>query len=280
MCADSRAHGSMVGVDDQSKPDPDDAVANDGGAETEAASQTKPAASDEPSPAALPDDLDATQLVTPDPDATKMVRPGDDATTGRSRPEAPRYPSGSGDATTVLRPQTPDATSIMPPSTARPSERWSGKANVPTGRPPRDPDATSQWQPPEPSRAWWLPILLAIVGLVLLIGIAFAVVTALNNSGSDTPSPTPPATPTTPSQVPSSTVSTPPTSPPPTTPTAAGTVHSAVEPHRSADQRRRKHPGQLRDRVHGCRSAERQRVAEHGDQHIARPDKSCRTAAL
>jgi hypothetical protein len=145
-------------------------------------------------------DEDATK-VTPvvDSDATAMLPP-----TPIGPPEPP---------TTILRPQVPDSTSTMPP--ADDPQRWTAKANVPRTA-PRDPDATAQWSPPEPGRAWWLPILLGVIGLLILLAVAYFLITHLNN---DNTQPSPPPAPTQ-SAAPSSTPpSTPPTSAPPTTAT-------------------------------------------------------------
>jgi PASTA domain len=231
-----RAHGSMDAVDDRSTPDAAGERDNESDAAnsdvTDAGNNAKQLTEDRDESGSAEDGGGATQVVSPDPDATKSVPSDPDATRlVQPDPDATRIVKSDPDATVVtpqLRPGAPDSTAVLQPSTSAagataPQARWSGYAPVRV-QPARDLDATAQWQPPEPRRAWWLPILLGIIGLVLLIAIAFAVVAALNNSSDNAPPvPAPTATATSPSQAPSTPSSTPPTSTPPTTPSAVGT---------------------------------------------------------
>jgi hypothetical protein len=175
---------------------------------------------------------DTTELIKPDDDATALIKPddatalikSDDATT--VLPPTPIDPAAP--PTTVLRSKVPDSTSVMPPASE--PARWSAKANVPRAV-PRDPDATAQWSPPEPRRAWWLPILLAVIGLLVLLGIVYFLITSLNNndqpSGPSKPVPTPSVvqssvSPSTPAS------SAPPTSASPTQPGAPYVIPGAL----------------------------------------------------
>ncbi len=156
--------------------------------------------------ATRPVDPDATQ-VTPafDADATRVVPPAD--------PDATRaIPPGDAAATPAIRPQTPDPTAVFP---AVP-ETWRGTAAPRVARP--DADETSTWDPaqPAPGRGWWLPILLSIIGVLILVGIAFALVVAMRGNSSPTPTTPPIPLPTTqPASIvpvtPSAVPSTPPT---------------------------------------------------------------------
>jgi hypothetical protein len=186
---------------------------------TQIASPSDPDATQIASPAdpeatqiAPPSDADATQIV-PDADATQVVpptRPGDEAATEPfDKPDEP--------ATQILRPPAPDPTAALPPV----PPTWRGQFGVqPPG--PND-DRTSTWSEPPPSsgRAWWLPILVGIVGLLVLVGVAFALVAAMRHTSS--PAPVPSATKPTPSQVPptSPAAPSPTVSSPPATPSAS-----------------------------------------------------------
>jgi S-DNA-T family DNA segregation ATPase FtsK/SpoIIIE len=146
-----------------------------------------------PSPQAhRPVDADATRAMPPvDPDATRAI---------------PAVP-----------PSRPDATAVAPPL---PSE-WKGQAAVRAGTPTDQ--ANQEWVPVEQGRAWWLPILLAVIGLVFIIGIAFALVFVLKDKNSPAPSVTPTATHTLPPSV------TPSTTPSPSS-TASSAAVTAVIP--------------------------------------------------
>ncbi len=128
--------------------------------------------------------------------------------------------------TAVLRPQVPDSTAVIPPAD---SARWSASARVPGGA-PRDRDTTEQWSPSEPGRAWWLPILLAVIGLLILLGIAYALITSLNNKNEplapSTPGPSASTSAPSPSTAPQT--SEPPTSSTPTEPGAPYVIPGAL----------------------------------------------------
>jgi hypothetical protein len=186
-----------------------------------------------PDPDAIPDP-DATQIV-PDPDATRGVpAPDPDATQIASVPDpdatqvVPPTPAGDEAATQpfdkpgepptqLIRPQAPDPTAALPPV----PPTWRGQFGVQPPGP--DDDRTGTWTEPPPSsgRAWWLPILVGVVGLLVLVGVAFALVAAMRNTS--TPAPNPSATTPTPSPVPASSTAAPsPTvSSPPATPSAS-----------------------------------------------------------
>jgi hypothetical protein len=141
-------------------------------------------------------DLDATQ-VTPE-----LAPPVDPYEPDEDENNAPTH---------VIRPPTPDPTAVMRPTP--PAIR--GSAPVYTGGTQRGAEPWTP-EPPPDRRAWWLPILLGIVGLLVLVGVAYLLVHALNNSGS-------PQTPTTPAPVastPTIVPSTPPTTPPSAPPSA------------------------------------------------------------
>jgi PASTA domain len=147
-------------------------------------------------------DPDATQLS--DADATKMIDP--DATRALAKPED--------GPTRIIRPQAPDPTAVIP--STPPTQTWRGSAGVHSGT--QDPDGTRMWgDPTSPGRAWWLPIVLGIVGLLIIVGVAFALVAAMK--GSSTPAP--------PLPVPSST---PIISAPPTTPSAVASTPPSPTP--------------------------------------------------
>jgi hypothetical protein len=176
-------------------------------------------AEDQPYPSGKPDDdaapagdptgpaqpdPDATRISGPDPDATRIERPqasGSDPTQPID-PDATRaVPGADPDATRAvppaetgptIRPQTPDPTTVLPQTPSA----WRGSA---APRPPRpDEDQTGIWDPAQaPGRAWWLPILLGVVGLLILIGLAFALVIAMRNN-TTTPLPTTPPAPASP----------------------------------------------------------------------------------
>ena len=159
-----------------------------------------------------PADPDATQVTPADADATQIVPPvppGDEAATQPFN--APAEPP-----TQMIRPQTPNPTAALPPVTPT----WRGQFGVqPPG--PGD-DRTSTWTEPPPSsgRAWWLPILVGIVGLAVLVGVAFALVALMHNTSTPAPGPSPtppPPSHTAPSSppAPSPTISSPPPTPSP-----------------------------------------------------------------
>jgi hypothetical protein len=104
--------------------------------------------------------------------------------------------SQGGEPTELISPvgAAPDATSVIPPAPEDP--RWSARAEVPTR--PRGATPPAQWdgyQEPEGGRAWWLPIVLGIIGLLVLAAIAIGAY-LLRQDGEGTPTPTPSATPT------------------------------------------------------------------------------------
>jgi hypothetical protein len=134
--------------------------------------------------------------------------------------DATRYVPTVGDPTRAMGPSTQrplDETAVAPPV----AEGWHGRATV---RPPGPVPATAPGGPPDeqgPGRTWWLPIVLGILGLLLIVGLAYGLVVATRHHASNpTPSPTPTSTPTTVAP------STPPTTPsaPPSTAPAAVTV--------------------------------------------------------
>lgn len=161
-------------------------------------------------------DLDATQIGPPlDPDATQIGPPLDlDATQEAPSvdPDATRSMPTVDDSTAVLPATAPDQTAVGPTV----PEGWQGRATVRPGGPPptRPPD---DGQPGQSGRAWWLPILLGVIGLLLIIGLAYGLVLATRHKDSTpTPAPSPTAVPT--SVAPSTTPpSRPPSTPPSTT---------------------------------------------------------------
>lgn len=146
--------------------------------------------------------------------------------------------SGDADATRVIPsaaapPARPDSTSIMPPldlpdagrseAAARAAagqagpddEVWTARAQVRPPRPGEGGDFTpADWAPPpaEPRRAWWMPILVGIVVLLLLGALGFGVWLITRGIDDDAE----PATPATISAAPE--------------PTAEPTTEPAVEP--------------------------------------------------
>ncbi|TDB81237.1 PASTA domain-containing protein [Micromonospora sp. KC721] len=113
----------------------------------------------------------------------------DDATRRLPRP---------GDAT--ARQEPVDATRPLPPADATPSEPttpavWSGRAGVPTPRPPDHVEPV--WYGEEqPGRRWWTPILLGILALLLFAALAAGVWLALRATDERNEVPTPPPAPT------------------------------------------------------------------------------------
>lgn len=164
----------------------------------------------------VPDPADPTQIRPASEQPTQLTRaagrpPADEPTQPHPAPghtgtdpwegqEDDLAPTGghevTGGAETQLIPPVdgrPDATSIMPPASEDP--RWSARAEVPTR--PRGATPPAQWdgyQDPHGGRAWWLPILLGVVGLVLLAAVGVgAYLIKTNNDDKDT-DPTPTAT--------------------------------------------------------------------------------------
>ncbi|MFC7547257.1 PASTA domain-containing protein [Plantactinospora sp. GCM10030261] len=144
----------------------------------------------------------------PQPDATQAMPPSDGTRPMASDATRPMPPS---DAT---RPMPPDATRRHPATgpddrtTAGTPPVWSGRAGVPppsAGR-VREP-APPDWEDVrEPSRPWWMPILLGILALILFGGIAIGLWLIARSTGEGGGTPTPPATtaPTTASAEPTS----------------------------------------------------------------------------
>jgi hypothetical protein len=159
------------------------------------ATQAHPAVPDDAATqAAAGRGVDETQVF--DADATRQVPAVDDST-------AVLPPAGTGAA---------DETAVAPAV----AEGWQGRATVRpagTGYPPEAPD---QGEPGEPGRAWWLPILLGVLGLLLIVGLAYGLVVATRNNSKPTPVPSPSNTPT--SVAPSTPPSTPSTPPPSSVP--------------------------------------------------------------
>jgi PASTA domain len=121
----------------------------------------------------------------------------------------------------------PDRTAQMPPVGPQPGEprAWSGRASVPPVGPPVRETTAVEWGPGEapPSRAWWLPILVGIVALLLLAVLGYGLWLIANSRDEVpvTPSPSP-------SAVPSPSVQTP-TSAAPTTESPSPTRPERVE---------------------------------------------------
>lgn len=182
---------------------------------------------DQPTPPGTPDGTpksDHTPLVPADAGATQAMTPiADPPSTAPTGVRAPAVvPEGMAPAdaaaTSVLRPQAPDSqdpTAVVPASPDGPGQapRWTGQAGVRPVSP--DQDATGQWTGREPRRAWWLPIVVGIIGLLVLVGVAFALVIAMRNGStpapsstttlSPSPTPSPSEVPTTPTSSPSDT---------------------------------------------------------------------------
>src|SRR5262249_51948085 len=132
---------------------------------------------------------EATRAVGPiDPEATRAVRPPD--------PEATQYiPPGQ-----PISPRPPDQTAVTPP------HGWVGQAPVRPRDPEDDPNAV--WVPVgSQHRAWWLPVPLGFLGLLLILGIVSGLIVASrhNNNPAPTPAPTVPTTPATPTTTPPTT---------------------------------------------------------------------------
>lgn len=171
-----------------------------------------------------------------DPDATRPVSPLSDSfieshLSGTGDPQTGQTRPLTSDRTQALPPLRPaaDTTAMFPEGQVPPYRRqandttavgppvpegWKGQATVRPGT--RDEDS-DQWGAPTPNRAWWLPILLGVAGLVLILAIVYAlvVVTRGDNSPAPAPSPTPSATATPGTSAPPST---PPSAPPSTAP--------------------------------------------------------------
>ena len=87
---------------------------------------------------------------------------------------------------------------IRPLSARRSRTAWQGRATVrPGGPPPTRPPDDAQPGQPGAGRAWWLPILLGIIGLLLIVGLAYGLVLATRHKDTTpTPAPTPTGVPT------------------------------------------------------------------------------------
>jgi PASTA domain-containing protein len=186
---------------------------------------------DEPTEMINPADPDPTAVVPPDPDSTAIVPPDLDATrlTPSVDPDATQAGSGPDNASThVIRPPTPDPTEAFAPV----PPTWRGSAGVRPGGPQSD--ATSTWSPQQPSgRSWWLPSVIGIIGLLIIVGVAYALVRALNDKGQPAPaiSSTPAATATT--ATPSATPSTVPSAPPSASPSPSASTSPSASPSAS-----------------------------------------------
>jgi PASTA domain len=199
---------------------------NDGESTTRA-DETPPGGDLDATQEGPPLDLDATQLSprvgpTSGGPTTSAEPNGDPDRTRTFDPDATRWVPTVDDSTAVLPSTAPDQTAVGPTI----PEGWQGRATVrPGGPPPAGPPA--EGQPGQSSgRAWWLPILLGIIGLLLIIGLAYGLVLATRHKNTTPPpAPSPTSVPT--SVAPSTTApSTPPSTPPSTT--ALTTVPSGL----------------------------------------------------
>lgn len=117
---------------------------------------------------------------------------------------APGQDMPGGEPTTVLPPvppagQTvvpggPEHTSVLPPAGVDP---WTGRAEVRGGTPVRGAVPPAEEPESEPGGRWWLPVAIALVGLLLLLAIAVGIWLVIANSDNPAPSPSPSAPPTT-----------------------------------------------------------------------------------
>lgn len=171
----------------------------------------------EPSESPVPSDPPAASPPVADPDATRAVEPSAMPPADADRTSVL---SANDAATSIVRPLPSDATAIVAPGAVPapppPGDgKWKGQAGVRPVTP--DGDVTGSWAVPEPRRAWWLPIVLGIVGLLVLVGAAFALVVAMKGGSTPTPATSPP---------PTLSVTTPPVSdtPTPSTPSPSDSV--------------------------------------------------------
>jgi hypothetical protein len=98
-------------------------------------------------------------------------------------------PAVTGDETAALPPVDPSRTAPLPPVTGPDGERarWAARAEVrPTG--PRGAEQ-QEWVPAEPRGAWWMPILIGVLALILLGLLGLGLWLALRGSNSPTPAP-------------------------------------------------------------------------------------------
>lgn len=114
-----------------------------------------------------------------------------------------RFPAGGGgDEATRMVPgaASPDRTAPMPPAGPGPrpggSAAWSGRARVPPPAPPMRDGVPAEWRPVDepPGRAWWLPILIGVVALLLLAVLAYGlwlIASARDEEAPVVPSPSP-----------------------------------------------------------------------------------------
>ncbi|HEU0238119.1 MAG TPA: PASTA domain-containing protein [Micromonosporaceae bacterium] len=239
---DHDADGEMPDTSDAAAPVDEPA---DGGATTEPADRgatTEPADraahGADGAAATAPADLDATRVGPPlDPDATQVHPAVDDSagagmTTGAETSgtdpdgtrafdaDATRAVPKLGDTTADLPPGAPrsiDDTAVAPPV----PEGWQGRATVRPAGPYRPPTAPEGPDDRAPGRAWWLPILLGVLGLLLIVGLAYGLVVATRHHDTN-PTPAPTHTPTTVAP------STPPTTAPPTTSAPPSTAPAQV----------------------------------------------------
>jgi hypothetical protein len=164
----------------------------------------------------------ASQTVPADPYDTEIMPPlGPDATRPMPPIDSDATVEVAPDAAAITRPT--ETTAVQPAVPAG----WKGQAAVRPTAPPVG--SAPEWIEAEPSRAWWLPVVLAIVGLLLVVGIAVVLLMVLGNGNpSGTPSPSgAPTTPVTPSTA-SSTPSAPPTTPTTTAPSTGETVTAVI----------------------------------------------------
>ncbi|MEV6970165.1 PASTA domain-containing protein [Hamadaea sp. NPDC051192] len=149
-------------------------------------SERSPSPADEPAEPTQPIEPDATRPI--EPDATRPIEP--DATQAIPSDATQALP-GPGDAPTEGIPteQLPsvdaDATQVTPGG-----DHWTGRAEV-------RPDAVRDAVPPEewndveePSRNWWLPILIGVVAVLVALAVIVAVVLLMRRSNEPEPVPT------------------------------------------------------------------------------------------
>lgn len=190
-----------------------------------------------------------------DPDATHAISTASPPTgrppTSRPAPPAGRAPQDAG-ATWVSPPADPDATQVVPPvvdpdatqlvrpaaygtgaanAAPPPPDGWKGQAAVRIGA--SQSENTGDWAPVEQGRAWWLPILLAIIALLFVVGIAFALLVVLKDKNATPPAPSvgpsTPSAPATPSPTPSASAS--PSTPASPAPSDSSGVTAEIPPN-------------------------------------------------
>ncbi|NUR71941.1 MAG: PASTA domain-containing protein [Hamadaea sp.] len=134
-------------------------------------SERSPNPADEPAEPAQPIEPDATRPIQPD--ATQALPGADDAPTEAIPTE-------------ILPPIDADATQVTP------GGHWTGRAEV-------RPDAVRDAVPPEewsdveePSRNWWLPILIGVVAVLVALAVIVTIVLLLRRSDEPEPTPTTP----------------------------------------------------------------------------------------